>query len=140
MRRLRRSVLVEIVFAVVILGITSVLVNTAPGRTESTAPVSMSLRSGNVFGDISIDPGAAGRNDIHVTVLTTGSEPVTNMTLQLTRPGEDLPPFDVPLRPLGPGHEYALYNIPYSGSWRAIVRVTLGTTDDAVLTGSFTMR
>ena len=38
------------------------------------------------------------------------------MTVQLTRPGEDLPPFTVPLQKLGAGHYYApLYDIPYSG-------------------------
>jgi copper transport protein len=140
-RRLRRSVWVEVVFAVAVLAITSVLVNTAPGRTVSTEPVSLTLRSGAVFADVTIAPGIAGPNDIHVTVLTTGSQQVSNVQMQLTRPGEDLPPFDVPLRDLGPGHEYApLFNIPFPGDWRMVLRVTLGATDEAVLTGDFSLR
>ncbi|MET0420959.1 MAG: copper resistance protein CopC [Acidimicrobiia bacterium] len=140
-RRLRRSVWVEVIFAVAVLGITSVLVNTAPARTESTAPVNLSLHSGETFVDVTIAPGIAGRNDIHVTVLNTGAEAVTDVQMQLTRPGEDLPPFEVPLRTLGPGHEYSpLYDIPYPGRWRAIIRVTLGATNQAVVTGDFDMR
>ena len=41
------------------------------------------------------------------------------MTVQLTRPGEDLPPFTVPLQKLGAGHYYSpLYDIPYPGKWQ----------------------
>ena len=66
---------------------------------------------------------------MHFTALPTGGGPatVTDMTVQLTRPGEDLPPFTVPLQKLGAGHYYApLYDIPYSGKWQMTVRVQLG--------------
>jgi len=140
-RRLRRSVLVEVVFAAAILAITAVLVNTAPARTESTEPVSLALRSGGAFADITIAPAVAGPNDIHVTVLSTSGQNVTDLQLQLTRPGSDFAAFDVPLRPLGPNHEYApQYNIPFPGEWRVALRVQLGTTDEAVLTGGFSVR
>jgi copper transport protein len=140
-RRLRRSVLAEVGFAVVVLAVTALLVNTAPARTESTEPVALSMRSAGVFADVTIAPGAAGRNDIHVTVLPTGADSITDVQMQLTRPGEDVAPFDVPLRPLSPGHEYApQYNIPFSGEWRVVLRVQLGTSDEAVLTDEFRIR
>jgi len=140
-RRLKRSVLVELVFAVAILAVTAVLVNTAPARTESTEPVELSMRSGSVFADVTIAPAVAGPNDIHVTVLPSGSQPVTDLQMQLTRPGSDLAPFDVPLRPLGPNHVYApRYNIPFTGEWKMVLRVQLGTSDEAVLTDDFTIR
>jgi len=75
--------------------------------------------------------------------LPTGGGPatVTDMTVQLTRPGEDLPPFTVPLQKLSAGHYYApLYDIPYSGDWRMTVRVQLGQTDEAVATSTFSVR
>ena len=81
-RALRRSVWVELLFAAVILAITSMLVNTAPARSVSTAPVSLTLRSGSVFGDATIAPGAAGPNDIHITVLSTGGAPIEDMQVQ----------------------------------------------------------
>jgi copper transport protein len=134
-------VLAEVVFAVAILVVTAVLVNTPPARTESTEPVSLALRSGSVFADVTIAPAVAGPNDIHVTVLPTGADTVTDVEMQLTRPGSDLAAFDVPLRPLGPGHEYSpQYNIPFPGDWTVVLRVQLGTTNEAVLTGDFSVR
>lgn len=140
-RRLKRSVLVEIAIAVAILAITAVLVNTAPARTESTEPVTLAMRSSGVFADVTISPAVAGPNDIHVTVLPAGGDSVTDVQMQLIRPGDDLPPFDVPLRPLGPGHDFApQYDIPFPGDWRVVLRVQLGATDEAVLTDDFTVR
>jgi copper transport protein len=141
--RLRRSVWVEVAIAAVILGITAMLVNAAPARAQNTAPVSLTLKSSQVWVYVDIAPGAAGPNDMHFTALPTGGGPasVTDMTVQLTRPGEDLPPFTVPLQKLGPGHYTApLYDIPYSGKWRLTIRVQLGETDEAVLTSPFTVR
>jgi copper transport protein len=143
MGRLRRSVWAEVAIAVVILAITALLVNAAPARAQSTAPVSLTLKSGQVWVYADIAPGSAGPNDMHFTALPTGGGPanVTDMTVQLTRPGEDLPPFTVPLQKLGAGHYYApLYDIPYSGKWQMTVRVQLGQTDEAVLTSPFTLR
>jgi copper transport protein len=142
-RRLRRSVGIEVVIAVVILAITALLVNAAPARSVETEPVALTLKSGQVWVYVDIAPGIAGPNDMHFTALPTGGGPatVTDMTVQLTRPGEDLPPFTVPLQKLGAGHYYApLYDIPYPGKWQMTVRVQLGATNEAVLVSPFSVR
>jgi copper transport protein len=126
-----------------VLTITALLVNAAPARSVETAPVSMTLKSSQVWVDVVIAPGVAGGNDIHLTALPVGNTVVNvdDMSAQLTRPGEDLPPFTVPLRKLGPGHYIApQYDIPYPGEWQMTVRVTLGATDQEVLLGRFTLR
>jgi copper transport protein len=141
--RLRRSVAVEVVIAAVILSITALLVNAAPARSVETQPVSLTLKSGQVWVYVDIAPGIAGPNDMHFTALPTGGGPATidDMTVQLTRPGEDLPPFTVPLQKLGNGHYYApLYDIPYPGKWQMTIRVQLGPTDEAVLVSPFSVR
>jgi copper transport protein len=142
-RRLRRSVGVEVVLALVILSVTALLVNAAPARTVETEPISMTLKSSQVWVDVVIAPGVAGGNDMHFTSLPVGDTAVDveDMTVQLTRPGEDIPPFSVPLRKLGPGHYVApLYDIPYPGEWQLTVRVRLGASDEAVLVGKFSLR
>ena len=142
-RRLRRSVAVEVVIAAVILSITALLVNAAPARSVETQPVSLTLKSGQVWVYVDIAPGIAGPNDMHFTALPTGGGPATidDMTVQLTRPGEDLPPFTVPLQKLGNGHYYApLYDIPYPGKWQMTIRVQLGATNEAVLVSPFSVR
>ncbi len=142
-RRLRRSVFAELVIAFVVLAITALLVNAAPARSVQTQPISMTLKSPQVWVDVVIAPGVAGGNDIHLTALPVG-DTVTNvedMAVQLTRPGADLPPFSVPLTKFGPGHYIAsLYDIPYPGDWRMTIRMRLGQTDEAVVTGKFTLR
>jgi copper transport protein len=142
-RRLRRSVAAEVVVALVVLTITALLVNAAPARSVETAPISMTLKSSQVWVDVVIAPGVAGGNDIHLTALPVGDTVVNieDMTVQLTRPGEDLPPFSLPLQKLGPGHYIASqYDIPYPGEWQMTVRVTLGATDQEVLLGRFSLR
>ncbi|HEY3669841.1 MAG TPA: copper resistance protein CopC [Acidimicrobiia bacterium] len=143
MTRLRRSVWVEVAIAVVILAITAMLVNAAPARAQSSGPVSLVLKSNQVWVYADVAPGVVGPNDMHFTALPTGGGPanIADMTVQLTRPGEDLPPFTVPLQKLSAGHYYApLYDIPYSGKWQMTVRVQLGQTDEAVLTSPFNIR
>jgi copper transport protein len=142
-RRLRWSVGVEVAIAVVILAITAMLVNAAPARSVETQPVALTLKSSQVWVYVDVAPGIAGPNDMHFTSLPTGGGPatVTGMTVQLTRPGEDLPPFTVPLQKLGAGHYYApLYDIPYPGKWQMTIRVELGATDEAVLVSPFSVR
>jgi copper transport protein len=141
--RLRRSMWAEVAIAAVILAITALLVNAAPARSDTTEPIAMTLQSSQVWVDVDIVPGAVGPNDMHFTALPTGGGPatVTDMTVQLTRPGEDLPPFTVPLQQLGAGHYSApLYEIPYSGKWQMTIRVQLGDTDEAVLSSPFAVR
>ncbi|MDQ1431876.1 MAG: copper transport protein [Actinomycetota bacterium] len=142
-RRLRRSVGVEVVIAVVILAITALLVNAAPARSATIQPIALTLKSSQVWVYTDVVPGTVGPNDMHFTALPTGGGPasVQDMQVQLTRPGQDLPPFTVPLQKLGSGHYYApLYDIPYSGKWQMTVRVQLSATDEAVLVGTFDVR
>jgi copper transport protein len=142
-RRLRRSVFVEVVLMVLVLAITAALVNAAPGRTVSTQPVFMTLKSDKLWFDVVVAPGSAGRNDVHVQALPTGGglTQVKEIQVQLTQPGKDLPPFDVPLQQLGTNHYYApLFDIPYPGEWQMTIRAKVSATDEVVATGKFSLR
>jgi copper transport protein len=142
-RRLRRSLWIEVLIATVVLAVTALLVNAAPARSVATEPVSMTLKNSKVWLDVTIAPGTAGRNDMHVTALAVGGGLTTiqDMQIQLTKDGADLPPFDVPLQQLGPGHYYSpLYDIPYPGAWHLIARARLSETEETVLTGKFSLR
>jgi copper transport protein len=142
-RRLRKSAVVEIIIAIAVLTVTAMLVNAAPARSVQTQPISMTLKSPKVWVDVVIAPGIAGGNDVHFTALPVGDTVVNveDMTVQLTRPGSDLPPLELPLRKFGPGHYISpLYDIPYPGQWRMTIRATLSATDQEVLTGTFELR
>jgi len=142
-RHLRRTVLVEVLLMVLVLGITAALVNAAPGRAVSTQPVFLTLKTDEMWFDVTIAPGNAGPNDVHVTGLPTGGglTQIKNITVQLTQPGRDLPPFDVPMQQLGTNHYYApLFDIPYPGTWQMTIRAQLNATDEIVATGRFSLR
>ena len=101
------------------------------------------MKSDQVWVYVDIAPGISGRNDMHFTALPTGGGPATvqAMTVELSEPGQDLPPLTVPLQKLGEGHYYApLFDIPYPGQWSMTVRVQLSATDEAVLVSSFRLR
>jgi copper transport protein len=141
--RLRRSVFLEVVLMVVILGVTAALVNAAPGRTASNQPVFMTLKADELWFDVTITPGSAGRNDVHITALPTGGglTQVKEIQVQLTQPGRDLPPFEVPMQQLGTNHYYSpLFDIPYPGAWQMTIRARVSDTDEVVATGRFTLR
>jgi copper transport protein len=142
-RRLRRSLFIEIVIATVVLAVTALLVNAAPALTVSNEPVSLALRNSKVWVDVTLAPGNAGGNDIHVTALPVGGglTTIADLQMQLVKKGADLPPFDVPLLKLGEGHYYApLFDIPYPGEWQMVVRARLTETEDTVVTGKFSLR
>jgi len=142
-RHLRRTVLVEVLLMVLVLGITAALVNAAPGRAVSTQPVFLTLKTDEMWFDVTIAPGNAGPNDVHVTGLPTGGglTQIKNITVQLTQPGRDLPPFEVPMQQLGTNHYYApLFDIPYPGTWQMTIRAQLNATDEIVATGRFSLR
>jgi copper transport protein len=142
-RRLRRTVWIEVVLMVVILGITAALVNAAPGRSVSTQPVFMTLKTDELWFDVTIAPGSSGRNDIHVTALPTGGglTQVKEIQVQLTQPGRDLPPFEVPMQRLGTNHYYApQFDVPFPGVWKMTIRAQLSDVDETLATGRFTLR
>ncbi len=141
--RLRRTVWIEVLLMVAVLGVTAALVNAAPGRTEATKPVFLTLKSDEMWFDLTIAPGSAGRNDIHLTALPTGGglTQVKEIQVQLTQPGRDLPPFEVPMQQLGTNHFYApQFDIPYPGEWKITVRAQVSDVDEILVTGRFSLR
>jgi len=103
----------------------------------------MTLKTDELWFDVTIAPGSAGRNDVHITALPTGGglTQVKEIQVQLTQPGRDLPPFEVPMQQLGTNHYYApQFDIPYPGVWKITIRAQVSATDESVATGRFTLR
>jgi copper transport protein len=130
---LRRSVLVEVVVAAVVLALSAVLVGTPPARATVDRPVDVLLPlegsagpSGTV--QISVDPARAGANTLHVYLFDDSgrlTQP-TAITVSLTEPSQDLGPLDVDLEPAGPGHYVGDgMSIPGAGTWTLAVTVRL---------------
>ncbi|MGH9024505.1 MAG: FixH family protein [Acidimicrobiia bacterium] len=142
-RRLRWSVAVEVVVAVVILGVTALLVNAAPARDQQTGPVEITMRGDGMNFDIVVAPAEAGRNDVHLTATTPGGGPteVLQMDARMSLPSRDIAPIKLQLRRLGPGHYTAPgVDLPISGDWQLEVATLISDTDEVRATGTIPIR
>ncbi|WP_209306323.1 FixH family protein [Blastococcus sp. CT_GayMR19] len=130
---LRRSVLVEVAVAAVVLALSAVLVGTPPARSAVDRPVDVLLPlegnagpSGSV--QISVDPARAGANTLHVYLFDDSGRPTQPAAISVTlaEPSQELGPLDVDLEPAGPGHYVGDgMSIPGAGTWTLAVTVRL---------------
>lgn len=130
MTQLRRSVAGEAIVAVVVLAVTAVLVATVPARNALAQPFTAELHTDQVLIDVTVDPAKAGPVDIHTYTLTHSGAvtEVEELTIELTLPGRDIGPLEVPLQQAGPGHFAAYgFDIPIPGVWQ--IAVTARTSD-----------
>lgn len=136
-RRLRRSVGLEVVVGAVILAVSSLLVNAAPARNVANAPVSATLKTKTVWFDLLVAPAKAGPNEVHLTALTPtgGLADPPQVTAELSEPDKDIAPIKLPLERLGPGHYIAQgFQIPFVGKWRLTVKALVTDVDEVTVT------
>ncbi len=137
-RNLRRSIVIEVVIAVVILSVAALLVNTPPGRTAVSAPFTEVLEGDDLSLDVSVDPAEVGQNTIHAIALTPAGAPIEVLEMELTlrQPDRDIAPIEVPLELLGTGHYVAYdFQVPIGGDWVLTAQALLDETNSAVVQG-----
>lgn len=153
--RLRRSVGIEVVIAAVVLALAALLVNAVPARSGSAsfdtvapgAPGSgafgASIKAGQSTVIVTVNPARVGANEIHFSILDANSQladiPGFSATLEL--PARNLPPFELELEKLGPGH-FAAYDarIPIAGTYELAVTVRSSDIDEDVGTTEMLVR
>jgi copper transport protein len=128
---LRRSVVVELLLAVVVLAVTSVLVATPPAKSAVAQPVDVTVPLEGSAGpqwsaQISVDPARPGPNTLHVYLFDEVgrlTQPA-GIDVTLTEPDQELGPLAVDLQPAGPGHYVGDgMTIPGAGTWTLAVSV-----------------
>jgi copper transport protein len=134
----------EIATAVLILVATTLLVNAAPAKTAVAnsgegGVVGITLRSDKVNVDVTVTPGVAGNNDVHVDTSDASGVPkdVDEITVTFAQPDKGIAPIDLPLRHLGPGHFFSPgFQIPLSGEWTIVAKPLLSEFDEKTLRGT----
>jgi copper transport protein len=124
---LRRTVAVEAIGLVLVLGLTGVLVGVTPARSEagigSVRSVTTKLGTGTV--NLTVDPDRAGPNTIHIYLLDELGRQVDSaeeLHLQFSLPSRGLGPIARTPVKAGPGHwqlDGDVLSIP--GRWRITV-------------------
>ena len=131
---LRRSVLVELVGALVVLALSAVLVGTPPARAavaesvEVTVPLqSAAGAAGNGTVQIGLDPASPGPAVLHVYLFDAAGQLTQprQISVGLTEPTKQIGPLDVELAAAGPGHYVGDPVLPTAGTWTLTVTVRL---------------
>jgi copper transport protein len=140
-RALRRSTLVEVAVAAVVVAVTAFLVDTPPAATAYARPLSSVHVVDDVRVQLDLDSARVGPNTLHVYL--TGSDgrafDVPEVTGRITRDGEAVP---VRIERISLGHYEATERlvVPYRGTWLLEVRVRTSDIDSLTVTETLTFR
>lgn len=146
---LRRSIAVELVVAVAIIGVTSVLVQTTPGRVAyqeqraaQAEPVSQRLSTKYYQLQVEIEPAKVGSNTLHLYAFAPdGTElDVLEWKATVSLPSSNLPPITVDLLKLAPNHTTGEVSLPTAGDWQFSFTLRTGRTDQATVTQNVPVR
>ncbi|MER7444631.1 copper resistance CopC/CopD family protein [Micromonospora avicenniae] len=153
-RRLRSSVVAEILLGVAVVSITAVLVNTAPARTSYAPPVHTTvpvpaaaaesvagLRDASI--EVNIEPARSGSNvaDIYLTGPDGSLVAVPEVSGQLESPDRDVPALPVTVTAAEPGHYVAnSMSIPFPGEWVLRLDIRVSDFDETPVRVRFTAR
>ena len=147
LRRLRGSVLGEVIAAIAVIVVTALLVNAVPAKAALGQQIfggsGITMKSPKVWVDVSLSPGKAGVNDVHVSALTPSGAPLrlAELTMTVDLPGRKIGTINVPLRDLGPGHYISPgFDIPLSGTWRVTANARLDQINEVTLVGKLGIR
>jgi copper transport protein len=142
--RLRRTVLAEVVGAVVIIGVASVLVQTTPARTQaavngstgSSGVVSATLTSNLYQLQFDIEPAQTGPNDIHLYAYTPQGAPlkVAEWKVRAGLPAQGIEPIAAVLTPVTDSHEIGQITLPVPGQWTFTFTLRTTEIDEATVT------
>ncbi len=142
LRRLRWSVAAEAAIAIVVLAVTSILVNTATARETFTQPASASIAyntggaggRGNV--SVTLTPAVIGPNKIIVSVTNAAGKPYTpkQLIVALELPAQHLGPLVVALTPDGPGRYVSKpVSVTITGRWQIDVTIRSDAFDETTV-------
>ena len=139
---LRRSVAAEFCIALVVLAVTSVLVESQPARETVNRVISVSepfdtgAPNGKGTVNMTLDPARVGIDTLHVYILGPDGqqESVPEVTAMLALPSQEIGPLPVKLQNAGPGHYISsTATFPYPGDWQVIVVVRTTDVDESTV-------
>jgi copper transport protein len=124
---LRRTLRAEIVLMSVVLAVTAALVAYSPSAATPAGPFSDSADFGPARIELTVDPGRAGGNEVHVYLFDrrTGAQydRPRRLTITAAEPERDIGPIALDVRKAGPGHyTVARADLAPAGDWSFVVR------------------
>jgi copper transport protein len=145
--RLARSIRVEVVIVLLVLGLVAGWRFTPPPRalavaaaaTEASEPIWLHVMSGDVMAMVSLDPGLGGSNRIGISLSNAEGMPIEaeGLTVILSSPEHGIEPLRRDAE--GAGSEWAVPQVvlPLAGSWRLELGVRISRFSLAQLETEF---
>ena len=125
-RTLTRILRLEVAVLVVVVGVTAVLVNVTPARSIAT-DIDTTVPLGDGSLNLTIDPGRAGANQVHLFLLAADGRPddrYREATVTFTLPALAVGPIEGEVARVGPGHfQVDGADLSIAGSWVVTVSV-----------------
>jgi copper transport protein len=142
--RLRRTVLVEVIGAVIVIGVAAALVQTTPARTQAAVDsgggtngvFSTTLTSPLYQLQFDIEPAQTGPNDIHLFAYTPQGAPLTVVEWKVTAalPAQGIEPIDAVLTTITDSHDTGQVTLPSAGQWQFSFTLRTTEIDEATVT------
>ena len=135
--RLRRAIAVEVVIALAIVTLTSLLMASNPSAEGAGRPFSTQLIDGDYLAVITVDPGRSGPNELHLylsNAVSSLNQP-DEVTVEISDPSRDVAPIEIEIFRSGAGH-YTGYEatFPYAAEWTMTVRARYNEFDEVTFT------
>jgi copper transport protein len=131
---LRRTVLVEGVLGIAVVGLAAGLVALPPRPSAEVVPFTTTMTTGGVIVDVTLTPARSGANEVHLVVTTAGGslQPIAGLTARMSLPSADIPNSPVTVVREGPNHYSGTITLPRGGEWTLEVIVE-PTPDESTL-------
>ena len=117
--KLRQSVLVESLIALIVIGVAALVVALPPREQASLAPVESSLSQSGLVADMTVTPARVGAAEIHFVIgsLQGSFAQMSGVTARMALPEQDIPMGPIELVKTGPNHYSAVVNFAFAGEW-----------------------
>ncbi len=144
--RLRRAVLIEVLGAMIILGLTAVLVQAPPARVATAAGSADTGGPNGIFSttltsklyqlQLDIEPVQTGPNDIHMYAYTPDGAPtkVYQWTVTAALPAQNVEPIAAAVTPIVDDHAIGQITLPTVGQWQFSFTLRTSDFDEATVT------
>ncbi|MFZ4721067.1 MAG: copper resistance CopC/CopD family protein [Ilumatobacteraceae bacterium] len=138
---LRRTVLVEAVIGIVVIGLAAGMVAQPPRPSVPAIPFNATVSSNGVLAAVSISPGGVGSNEIHVLITPPGGSitPVSGLTGRVSLPAQGIPNSPIEFTAEGANHFSGNITFPESGEWTLELIVAVTESESALIKTTVTI-
>jgi copper transport protein len=139
---LRRTVLMETVGLVVVLGISSALVATEPAKTAYRPSIAANLVIQGDTVQVSAVPTGDRQVELHLYIFGSDQQPTDPKEIDATvsLPSQSIGPLPVTLDVAGPGHRQGTIGVPVAGDWQLSVTLRTSAVDEGTKTLALPIR